>query len=356
MQVDICRPCELSPTEVAKWHEFQQADESLQNPFLSVEFARAVDLSRSDARVAVVVDGGHVVAFMPLSISRGLIARPIAPGFCDLQAIIHDPRWEANLLDIFRCSKLNAYIFNHHVGAQVPALPRVLSSPSWLIDLSEGLVQYFDWMDNHHRKTIARVRRNLRILERDIGLLEFRFDTASPSDLQAVMRLKADQCRRLGWRNIAAIPWVCKLVDHLLSTRTPWLTGTTSTLVADGSIVSAEFSLRSTTVYSEWLMAYDRAFKTREPGLVRLYKLIEALSGSAIRHIDLGKGDEEYKQHFSNGTIDVAEAWLTSSRPLGLLAGAESALSYMLRTEFPTLEIRARENVWKWRRYAYRRK
>jgi CelD/BcsL family acetyltransferase involved in cellulose biosynthesis len=351
MKIDICRPCELSDTHVAKWHEFQQADEGLQNPFLSVEFARAVDLCRPDARVVVVEDGGDVVAFLPLSITKGSIARPIAPGFCDLQAIVHDPRWEANLLDVFHRSNLNAYIFDYHLGAQVQSLSGVRRSQNWLIDLSEGQDAYFGWLEEHHHNFFAKIRRNLRRLQRATGELEFRYDTASASDLQALMRLKSDQCQRLGWRDISAVTWVRNLVDQLLDTRAPWLTGTMSTLVADGSVISAEFCLRSRAVLAGWFMAYDVSFEARSPGLVGLYKLIEALSGTEVRHIDLGKGVEEFKRHVSNGTIEVAEVSITGSRPLGLLVGATSKVSYALRTEYPTLETKARQYVRQWRQH-----
>jgi CelD/BcsL family acetyltransferase involved in cellulose biosynthesis len=354
MEVEICRPCELSATDVAKWHEFQQADESLQNPFLSFEFARAVDLSRPDGRVVVVHDGGDVVAFLPLSIARGSLARPIAPGFCNLQALISDPGWEGTLLDVFRRCKLNAYMFDYHLGAQVPGLPGVRRSQNWLVDLSEGHAGYFGWREEHHPKYLGKLRGNIRRLERETGRLELRFDTASASDLQALMGLKAEQCLRLGWRDIAAIAWVRKLADNLLSTRTPWLTGTVTTLVTDECIIAADFSLRSSTVFAGWLMAYNTAFEKRSPGLLCLYRLIEDLSDSAMRYIDLGKGVDQFKQLFSNGTVEVAEGSLTSLRPLGRLAGAASKASYTLRTGCPVLETKAREYVREWRRYRTR--
>jgi CelD/BcsL family acetyltransferase involved in cellulose biosynthesis len=354
MKVEICRPCELGATHVAKWHEFQQADEGLQNPFLSVEFAQAVDLSRPDARVVVIEDGGDVVGFLPLSVAKGSIARSIAPGFCDLQAIVHDPGWEANLLDVFHRSKLTSYTFDYHLGAQVPARSGVRRSQNWLIDLSEGHAAYFGWLEEHHHNFLAKIRKNLRRLERDTGELEFRFDTASASDLETLMRFKSQQCRRLGWRDISAVPWVRKLVDQLLGTRAPWLTGTMSTLVADGSIISADFSLRSRGVWAGWFMAYDTSFEARSPGLVRMYMLIEALSGTGVRHIDLGKGVEDFKRHLSNGTIEVAEASITGSTPLGLLVGAISKMSYALRTEYPTLETKARQYVRRWRQHRTR--
>ena len=197
MKVEICRPCELDATHVAKWHEYQEADEGLQNPFLSVEFAQAVDVSRRDARVLLVEDAGDVVAFLPLSIGKGSTARPIAPGFCDLQAVIHHPGWEANLLDVFHRSKLNAYMFDYHLGTQVPNLPGVRRAQNWLIDLSEGHDAYFGWLAEHHHNFFAKLRRNLRRLQRETGQLEFHFDTASGSDLETLMRFKSQQCRRL---------------------------------------------------------------------------------------------------------------------------------------------------------------
>jgi hypothetical protein len=254
----------------------------------------------------------------------------------------------------FFTAVVTSYTFDYHLGAQVPARSGVRLSQNWLIDLFEGQAAYFEWLEEHHHNFLAKIRKNLRRLERDTGQLEFRFDTASASDIETLVRFKSQQCRSLGWRDISAVPWVRKLVDHLLDTRAPWLTGTMSTLVADGSIISADFSLRSRGVWAGWFMAYDTSFEARSPGLVRMYMLIEALSGTGVRHIDLGKGVEDFKRHLSNGTIEVAEASITGSTPLGLLVGAISKMSYALRTEYLTLETKARQYVRRWRQHRTR--
>ena len=77
-------------------------------------------------------------------------------------------------------------------------------------------------------------------------------------------------------------------------------------------------------------MGYDTSFEARSPGLVRMYMLIEELSGAGFRHIDLGKGVEEFKRHFSNGTTEVAEGSISGTSPLGLLVGVTSRMSSAL--------------------------
>ncbi|HEX8511152.1 MAG TPA: hypothetical protein VF635_16855, partial [Propionibacteriaceae bacterium] len=85
----VVSPQELGPTEIQRWRELQQQALSLQNPFLSPEFAMVVGRSRPQARVAVVADdGGQLAGFFAFEANRLGIAHPIGTGLSDSQGFV----------------------------------------------------------------------------------------------------------------------------------------------------------------------------------------------------------------------------------------------------------------------------
>ncbi|MFD2349449.1 hypothetical protein ACFSTC_08795 [Nonomuraea ferruginea] len=66
VKISVVRPRELGGPERARWRELQKADPSLDNPFLSVEFALAMDQLRDYVRVAVIENEDRIVGFFSL--------------------------------------------------------------------------------------------------------------------------------------------------------------------------------------------------------------------------------------------------------------------------------------------------
>ena len=79
MRISISRPGDLGEPEVTRWRELQVATPSLDNPFLSVEFALAMGRLRNYVRVAVIEDDHRIVGFRS-SDTRSASASRSAPG------------------------------------------------------------------------------------------------------------------------------------------------------------------------------------------------------------------------------------------------------------------------------------
>ena len=77
MNVAVVRPGDLGESEILRWRELQGADPSLDNPFLSVEFALAMGRLRDYVRVAVIQDGGKIVGFFPYERHSFGIGKPL---------------------------------------------------------------------------------------------------------------------------------------------------------------------------------------------------------------------------------------------------------------------------------------
>lgn len=360
VKATVCRPADLGPAEVAAWHEFQAADMDLQNPFVSPEFAFAVGHVRADARVVVVEDGQEVVGFLPCSLGALGWARPIAPGFCDLQAFVHRPGLSWSPGAVLGAAGLRCWRYDHLLRAQAsgtsaPATPSTDTAQSWIIDLGDGWDGYVRWAKAERARYLNWLERKQRRFHRDHPRVSFSYARHDPDGLGALMTLKSAQCRRMGWVDLFSVPWVRELVERLAGTTTAALSGGLSALRVDDRVVAADFSLRSGSVYAGWLIAYDNELASSSPGAVRWRHLIEAAAADGMRRIDLGKGEDDFKRRFCSGSVPLAEGVWTAD---GLLAGAwgrMDRLARRARARHPEAERSAQRAVQAVRRRRYER-
>src|ERR1039458_10227256 len=116
MDISTCRPEELSSAEVAAWHRLQLSCATLDNAFLSARFAMIVGRSRNDTRVAVVRDGDQPVAFLAFHLRRFGLARALALGISDAQAVVCPPNFAFDPIDLLSSVGIGVWDFDHLVG------------------------------------------------------------------------------------------------------------------------------------------------------------------------------------------------------------------------------------------------
>jgi CelD/BcsL family acetyltransferase involved in cellulose biosynthesis len=314
MKVSVVRPQELGRDELRSWSEMQRSNRALDNPFLSAGFTLAAGRARPTVRVAVLEEGQNVVGFFPFDRGRFRIARPVAPGVSDCQAVIHSRAFEWNARDLLKGCGLDVWEFDHLVGEQLSSACRSISTHgSPVIDVSNGYDAYLADRQATSKKIFKSTLYKLRKLERNLGATRFDFDARDREALDLLMRWKSSQYRRTGRRDQFAVDWVVKLVWDLFETRPEGCTGTLSVLRSSEQIVAAHFGLRSEASLSCWFPAYDVSLAKYSPGLTLHLKMAEMAAVAGIRYLDLGKGDEEYKQSLKSGDLTVLEGWIDRS-------------------------------------------
>jgi len=306
MKVSVARPQELGESDMTRWRELQRADPRLASPFLSPEFTLAVARGRANVRVAVIEDesGAGYFAF-----ERGRlgVGKPIGAGICDCQAVVQSSglNWDAKEL-LAECG-LAVWEFDHLLAHQTTFAPNhVVHAGSPVIDLSQGFAHYAA----QHPHLDKDLRRAQRLLERDFGEVKFAFESEDMECLRLLMRWKSAQYRRTGRFDRFANRSVVQVVEDLVATRATGCSGLLSVLYAGGQPVAIHLGLRSESVLSSWFPAYDLTFAKYRPGLVLLRRIAEASAAAGLSHIDLGKGQEPYKDDFKNAEIPVAEGWV----------------------------------------------
>jgi CelD/BcsL family acetyltransferase involved in cellulose biosynthesis len=150
------------------------------------------------------------------------------------------------------------------------------------------------------------MRKQLRRLEREVGPVRFAFDARDPEAFRALLRWKSSQYRRTGRVNRVAVEWVEHLLWDLFD-RGSCSAGILSVLYAGERMIAGHFGMQTESYLSYWFPAYDPLFARYSPGLGLLLRIAHAAAANRIDCVDLGKGDESYKQSLGNGELIVGE-------------------------------------------------
>jgi len=312
----------------------QGASPELLNPFLSPGFTQAVSRARPDTRVAVLEDGGQVAGFFPFQQARMRIALPLAAGVSDGQAVVHRPGFQWGPLELLTACNLDVWEFDHLLSSQIPPVQRatrqraaadcarVTCRDSPIIDVSGGFEAYAEHQRQSTRRSFRTTLYKERKLAREIGPVRITFDAADANGLRLLLQWKSAQYRRTGRRDRFATGWIERLVWDLFGHAQHGCDGTLTVLRAGDRIVAAHFGLRSATSLSCWFPAYDPALARYSPGLILYVRMAEAAAEAGLGHLDLGKGDEIYKQWLKTHDLTVGEGALYRPSMAAIMHGA----------------------------------
>jgi len=304
----VLRPGDLGPAERDIWDAFLRADPSLASPFLTPEFALAVDGARDDARVAVVEDAGQPVAFLAFTSADDGTGAPIGATVCDAQALVAREGFEWDAPELVRSAGLTSWSFDHLVATQQPfaRFHRELHA-SPLVDLASGHDAYLAAVRARSKDVLAQVARRRRKLGREVGDVVVEWQTDDATALDTLFAWKSAQYRETGVWDRFDQPWIVDVVRTLATTASDRLTGLLSTLRAGERVVAVHFGLLGHDRLVWWFPAYDADFGSYSPGLILLLDLVAEAAARGLTLVDLGRGEHHYKLRVANGAYAVAE-------------------------------------------------
>jgi CelD/BcsL family acetyltransferase involved in cellulose biosynthesis len=350
VRTTVCRLDELGPAEVDRWSRLQRGTPALHSPFLRPEFALAVGRRRPDARVAVVEDGGEIVAFFPFERSRSGIGRALAYDVSDYQGVIHAPGFDWHGPELLKACGLAVWEFDHLVGEQVDRFaPRELERrASPVIDLSEGWDAWYAGRRAVSRSRMKKARSHERRLTDQVGPVRVELETADEARLDLLLRWKSAQYVRTGRRDRFRQDWLVAAVRELFRRPTPEFSLVLSTMLVDERPASLYLGLRSGEVFAGWFPAYDTDLAPYSPGLVHLIALARVAAQDGVRTFDLGAGEASYKETLKSGDAEVARGVVRRPTVLAAVrraqrAPVEAALAFTLAR--PRLRSAARRTL-----------
>jgi CelD/BcsL family acetyltransferase involved in cellulose biosynthesis len=319
VQVDAVEPGELDPEQVARWEELRRACPWAASPFFSAAYTQAVGAFRPETRVAVVEDGGRVLAFLPFE-RRRRRALPVGPGLTDYQGSISQPDASWPATELLSRLGLTSYSFDHVPTTEPHFLRHVrhrTSSP--VLDLAGGFDAYVKEARGTERDGPSEALRKRRRLER-AAEVRFEPDDQSPEALATLLGWKSEQHRRTGSLPVFEIPWVRDVLERVRETRSEELTGMLSSLYADGALVAANLGLRSGRLLHSWVFGFDMSWAKFSPGSILTIAMAEALPALGLEAYDFGKGPEPYKRRFANKFVELGEGAVTVGPRAGVAA------------------------------------
>jgi CelD/BcsL family acetyltransferase involved in cellulose biosynthesis len=332
MRISVIVPAELGHTELSAWSEMQMRTASLRNPFLSASFSTAVATMRPRARVAVLEEAQRIVGFFPFERRKFGVGTAIGMGFSDCQGLVHEPGLEWDPWELLLKSNLSVWEFDHLLTDQRPFTPHHYSrTRSPIIDLRDGYDDYLAGRRAGHRNVVQATWRKRRKLEREVGAIDFVYDSRDPNLLRKVMGWKSAQWRRTAQPDKLANPSVTGLLHDLFATRETTCYGSLSVLFVNGEAIAGHFGIRSSSVLASWFPAYNPDFEGYSPGLLMFFLMAEAAAATGIGHIDLGKGEMRYKDSLANGEIAIAEGAVERSFAIGALRRVRHAPDRQLK-------------------------
>ncbi|MFI6598201.1 GNAT family N-acetyltransferase [Nonomuraea sp. NPDC050536] len=328
MNITVVRPGELGDSERSRWRELQKADPSLDNPFLSVEFALAMDRLRDYVRVAVIQDANRIVGFFPYERHSFGIGKPLGGFLTTCHGLISIPDLKIDAKALLRACKLSVFDFDHLVAGQ-PTFAQYETDvrPAPVMDFTSGFEAWIDQVKANSPKNLKTVRYKERKLGREQGDLRFAWASADKKVLDTLLTWKSDQYRRTGRVDRFAQPWIVQLIEEMHGLSTPDFSGVLTMLYAGDVPVAGHFGLRTATTLVGWFPAYDTEYARYSPGIVHHLQMAEAAAGAGLHMVDMGKGGKEYKDWLKSGVLYVAEGRI--SRP-----SAAAAVHWMGRTPF----------------------
>jgi CelD/BcsL family acetyltransferase involved in cellulose biosynthesis len=309
MRVSVLRPGELSAAQIEAWQRLQEADPDLASPFLRPEFVQLLGAVRDDAFVAVIGHGAAPDAFLPFQ-RRGRRGLPAGGGLSDCQAIVAAPGFACDAAALLRAMGLARFDFTRMLAGQrvfAPSQRGVVPAP--VIELRGGFEGYARERRLAGSQVVTQTLSHARRLERALGPLRFEMHDADPRALHRLVAWKRAQYARARWGGALdplARPWAAALLERIHGTEGAGFAGVLSTLWAGETMVAAHLGMRSRGVLHYWFPAHDEAQARLAPGRILLLEMIRGAAGAGIGRIELGAGDEGYKQRFANAAVEVA--------------------------------------------------
>jgi CelD/BcsL family acetyltransferase involved in cellulose biosynthesis len=312
----IVRPEDLGESEISRWRELQEANPSLDNPFLSVEFTLAMGRLRDYVQVAVIQDNNTITGFFPYERHSFGIGKPLGGFLTTCHGLISAPELKVDIRSLLRACKISVFDFDHLVPGQ-PTFASYESDvrPAPVMDLSMGFEAYINQVKTNSPKNLKTIRYKERKLGREQGELRFEWNSADVETLRTLTSWKSGQYRRTGRVDRFAQPWIVRLLDEMHAEKSETFAGVLTMIYAGDRPVAGHFGLRTATTLVGWFPAYDPEFARYSPGIVHHLHMAEHAAGSGLRQVDMGKGGREYKSWLKSGDLFVAEGRVSRPSP-----------------------------------------
>ncbi|WP_310726034.1 GNAT family N-acetyltransferase [Streptomyces sp. N2A] len=330
MDIEVLAAGALGGVRAERWARALSAPGRPAHPVLSPDFARAVGGVRPAARVAVLESDGRC-GWLGFEERGHGVGEVIGKGFTDVGGLLCEPGLpRPDYRAVLAACGLAVWRFVQAepagpplggAGTAVPPGVRPLGRvPSPLADLSEGYEAHRTAVRRRSPASAKTLRKHENRLARGEVPVRYVFDERDPRLLGTMLRWKSAQYRASGWSDPLAAERGTELARVLAGLRTPTCTGALSVLYLGDEPAAMQLTLRSATVLTCCVTAFDHRYAAHSPGTVLLGRVIATAAELGVTTVDLGTGDSEYKQAFTTEERTLPQGLLW--RPTLVAGGA----------------------------------
>jgi len=309
--IQLVKPEDITEDVWQNWSDLVRANPAFSSPYFRPEFTQTLARVRDDIRIALFKRNSEVCGILPLHVNSENIACPIGENLSDYHAVIASEDFSFSTREFLQACNLKAFYFDHLLSNN-PELKQYSwgqdSSP--YLDLSQGYDTYL----KDRKKNSSLIKNTLRKerkLIREVGELRFVTHTQDPEILERLFELKSAQYKRTNRPDVISLPWVKQFLNEIWKQDSPDFSGLLSTLYAGDQLIAIHFGMLTGSELHMWFPTYEPEFHKYSPGLILLLHMAQA-SDLNLTRIDLGKGEEQYKDSFKSDEIELWEGAIDS--------------------------------------------
>jgi CelD/BcsL family acetyltransferase involved in cellulose biosynthesis len=332
VDLEVIRPSALSPQDAAQWRAIQATNPGLDSPFLSPDWALAVERAqegdsdpdpRRGVRTVILRENGQAKGFFSARVG-GATAMPVGAPMNDYQGLVAapdvalDPRRLLEALDVSRLDFSQMICGQPWFDAHVRGC-----CASYRVETPDGYAGYADSRREAGSGVLKDIDKRRRKVEREVGPVTLGAFSRSSNAFDQLIDWKRGQYRASKQTDIFDTAWTQKLLRDLFETHDPDFGGVLFTLHIGDQLAAAQFNLRGTNTIHAWIIAHDDAFERYSPGLILFGEILRWMDGGPYKTLDLGAGDYRFKLQLSNAQTTVGHGFVGRPSTASLVRSAQ---------------------------------
>lgn len=320
MRCDLIHPSELDPALTRRWRDLA-VEGGYDSAFMLPGFTGAAGEARSDARVAVLEDGGRAVGFWPMHLRPLGMARPIGAPFSDQHGPVLADGVEFDPQAVLRQAGVASYSYNamHDPRGAASAAAKELHAVYIAAPGGDGAA-YLARLRAAHKRYFKSLDRRRRRAERDEAMdLRVTPDDRDPEAYETILRWKRSQYAATGKHDVLGSKWSRVMLEALKEPRRADYGLRVCTLRDGERLIAGEICLLGAGTLHSWIVAYDSGYADLTPGLQLLRGIIGSAHELGAARVNLGAGHGYYKRFFclERGTVYEGAAFADTAAGAG---------------------------------------
>jgi CelD/BcsL family acetyltransferase involved in cellulose biosynthesis len=304
-KVEVIDAVDISDDVRSAWHNLRRQNNDLWSPYFDIRLFDVLARHAPHAKLAVVQQGGEIVALLPFQGKTGSLARPLGAPMSDQHDLIQSGAGCLTLDDIVPQLPMSGFVFSG-MRHKVEGGQRLMSTLCHVTDLTDGVDSYIAWRKENWNEQVKKNERRKRQGERAWGPM--RIEVMCPKTSTAfdtLMTWKQAKYSDTNRHNVLGVSWINKVLRDLYESPDPEFRGEVTALYFGEHLAALEFGLRAGNAMHSWFPAYDHAFAKVSPGILLMDGMIEQCGHRGITKVDLGIGHDQYKRHASNAPVTM---------------------------------------------------